>query len=88
MCHKMQVVQDFVQMTDEGENNPSNWLHRLLASSSKDSEEHTVSLKGMLAILVPRAFSDFMRMRPWERELYFCQSNFIRHAFVTLLPWK
>ncbi|XP_031565024.1 guanylate-binding protein 5-like, partial [Actinia tenebrosa] len=41
------VVQDFVQMTDENENNPSKWLHRLLASSSKDSEEHTVSLKAI-----------------------------------------
>ncbi|KAK3731648.1 hypothetical protein QZH41_007511 [Actinostola sp. cb2023] len=40
------VVQDFVQVTDDQENDPSKWLHRLLASSSKDSAEHTVSLKG------------------------------------------
>ncbi|EDO34670.1 predicted protein [Nematostella vectensis] len=40
------VVQDFVQLTENNED-PTSWLHRLLASPAKDSEEHAISLKAI-----------------------------------------
>jgi hypothetical protein len=40
------VIQDFVQTTDDFET-PQDWLHRIMTSSSRESEEHNINLLSM-----------------------------------------
>ena len=39
------MVQDFVQTTEDGET-PQEWLHRIMSSSSRESEGHIINLLG------------------------------------------
>lgn len=45
MLMSLQVVQDFVQST-EGEESPQRWLHRIMSTSSRETEEHNINLLG------------------------------------------
>uniref|UniRef100_A0A1X7U5G1 GB1/RHD3-type G domain-containing protein n=1 Tax=Amphimedon queenslandica TaxID=400682 RepID=A0A1X7U5G1_AMPQE len=40
------VVQDFVQST-EGEESPQRWLHKIMSTSSRETEEHNINLLSM-----------------------------------------
>lgn len=41
-----QVVQDFVQMTED-EESPREWLHRIMETSSREAGDYDINLMGM-----------------------------------------
>ena len=44
------MVQDFVQVTEEGET-PRDWLHRIMSSSSRENSDYDISLLGETALV-------------------------------------
>ena len=47
-CHPslLQVVQDFVQTTEDEEESPQEWLHRIMESSSREAADYDINLLG------------------------------------------